>query len=289
MKIAAANIAPSYTLVATQGNCSGGTALLLHPTISVLDLGRLTNRNLIWARIEYQGHSLHVAVVYGPHTPGHRAQFWKHLNLLLPYRKWILVGDSNSVERPNQTSGHRNQMIGEEENNFHSLKLKYTLSDAYDLAEERFGPSYTRHIAYGNEFHWVTLDRIYLLSDAPWLEAMESLNHQAEYTLSDHMPVSIALAIGSRLPKGVKLRTYFKYDAYLMAQPEINLRLHELWEQETEGVEDPMKAYCKGWAIMRDLMKAKQQEQSIQISKIEELGKKLKECHEALPPDPSDE
>ncbi|KAL2642717.1 hypothetical protein R1flu_010304 [Riccia fluitans] len=35
-------------------------------------------------------------------------------------------------------------------------------------------------------------------------------------------------------------------------------------------------------------MKVKQREQSIQISQIEELGKKLKACHEALPPYPSD-
>ncbi|KAL2610767.1 hypothetical protein R1flu_022459 [Riccia fluitans] len=40
---------------------------------------------------------------------------------------------------------------------------------------------------------------------------------------------------------------------------------------------------------MRSFMKTKQREQSTQISQIDELGKKLKLCHEALPPCPSDE
>ncbi|KAL2624297.1 hypothetical protein R1flu_008542 [Riccia fluitans] len=152
MKIAATNIAPSYALLATQGNCGGGTALLLHPTISVKESRRLSDGNLTWARIEFQGHSFHVAVVYGPHTSSHRAQLWKRLNQALPFQKWILIGDWNSIERPDQTSGHRNLMVGEEETNFRSLKLKFALSDAYDLAEERFGPTYTRFIAYSTEF-----------------------------------------------------------------------------------------------------------------------------------------
>ncbi|KAL2623730.1 hypothetical protein R1flu_007975 [Riccia fluitans] len=67
-----------------------------------------------------------------------------------------------------------------------------------------------------------------------------------------------------------------------MGQPEVNLKLHKLWEQETEGVEDSIKAYCKGCAIMRNHMKTKQREQSLQISQIDELGRKLKACHEAL-------
>ncbi|KAL2624298.1 hypothetical protein R1flu_008543 [Riccia fluitans] len=103
------------------------------------------------------------------------------------------------------------------------------------------------------------------------------------------MPVTITLALGGRLPRGVKLRNYFKYDAHLMVQPEVNLKLRNLWDQETVGVEDSIKAYSKGWAIMRDHMKAKKREESIQISQIEELGKKLKACHEALPPYPYDE
>ncbi|KAL2610753.1 hypothetical protein R1flu_022445 [Riccia fluitans] len=67
------------------------------------------------------------------------------------------------------------------------------------------------------------LDRIYIPSDAPWFEAIEKINHQAEYTLSDHMLVTITMALGGWLPKGVKFRTYFKFDAHLMAQPEIRL------------------------------------------------------------------
>ncbi|KAL2624303.1 hypothetical protein R1flu_008548 [Riccia fluitans] len=207
----------------------------------------------------------------------------------LPYRKWILTGDWNSVKQADQTSGYKNLMVGEEESNFRSLKLKFMLSDAYDLAEERSGPHYTCHVAYGSEFRWATLDRIYLPLDVPWFEAIEAINHQAEFTLSDHMPVTITLALGGRLPRGVKLRTYFKFNAHLMAQPETNRQLRELWEFETKDVDDPIKAYCKGWAVMRNHMKVKQWEQSIQISQIDELGKKLKACHEALPLKPSDE
>ncbi|KAL2642708.1 hypothetical protein R1flu_010295 [Riccia fluitans] len=73
MKIAATNITPSYTVVASQGRNGGRTTLLLHPLIALKDSGRLTDGNLTWARADYQGHSLHVAVVYGPHTPGYRA------------------------------------------------------------------------------------------------------------------------------------------------------------------------------------------------------------------------
>ncbi|KAL2642703.1 hypothetical protein R1flu_010290 [Riccia fluitans] len=287
MKIAAINIAPSYTSLAAQGRNGGGTALFLHPTITLKESRSLPDGNLTWACAEYQGHTLHIAVVYGPHVPGLRAQLWKHLNHILPFCKWILMGDWNSMERTDQTSGHKNLMVGEEESNFRSLKLKFALSDAYDLAEERKGPYYTRHIAYGAKFRWATLDRIYLPSDAPWFEAVEVINHQAEFTLSDHMPVSISLALGSHLPRGVKFRTYFKCDAHLMAQVETNLKLRELWTRETNEVKDPVKAYCKGWAIMRKHMKDMQREQATQVSQIEELGKRLKACHESLPLNPS--
>ncbi|KAL2610757.1 hypothetical protein R1flu_022449 [Riccia fluitans] len=288
MKIVAMNIAPSYFSIAAQGIGGGGTEpLLFHPSISVKEPGRLSDGNLTWTRVEFQGHLLHFAAVYGPHTPGLRTCFWKRLNLILPFRKWILLGDWNSVERADQTSGYKNLMVGEEENNFRSLKLKFALSDAFDLAEKRSGPHYVRHIAYASEFRWATLDRIYLPSDAPWFETIESINHQADYTLSDHMLVTVALALGGRLPRGIKFRTYFKFDAHLMAQPEVNQTLRALWETETKELDDPIKAYCKGWAAMRKHMKEKQREQAIQISLIDELGKKLKTCHETLPLNPS--
>ncbi|KAL2610763.1 hypothetical protein R1flu_022455 [Riccia fluitans] len=274
---------------AASGRNGGGAALLLHHLITLKDSGRLPDGSLTWAQANYQGHSLHVAVMYGPHTPGYRTQFWKRLSLILPFHKWIFLGDWNSVERADQTFGHKNLMIGEEQQNFRSLKLKFALSDAYDVAKERKGPCYTRHIAYGVEFRWAALDRIYLPTDAPWFEAIESINHQAKYALSDHMPVSVSLALGGRLPRGIKLRTYFKFDAHLMALPEINRRLRDLWEQETKQVEDPVKAYCKGWAIMRDYMKVKQREQNTHISQIDELGTRLKACHENLSLHPSDE
>ncbi|KAL2642721.1 hypothetical protein R1flu_010308 [Riccia fluitans] len=178
-------------------------------------------------------------------------------------------------------------MVGEEENKFRSLKLKFALSDTYDLAKESSWPHYIRHIAYGSKFRWATLDRIYLPLDSSWYEAVESINHQADYTLSDHMLVTIALALGGRFPRGIKFRTYFRFDAHLMAQPDVNQTLRPLWDLETKEMEDPVLAYCKGWAAMRKYMKVKQREQAIQISLIDELGKKLKACHEALPPNPS--
>ncbi|KAL3680062.1 hypothetical protein R1sor_023018 [Riccia sorocarpa] len=288
-KLAAANIAPKYTMIAAQGKRGGGTAILLHPSITLKDSGRMADGNLTWARIEFQGHSIHIAAVYGPHSPGARAQFWKRLNQFLPYRQWILMGDWNSVERPDQTSGTRNVMSGDEETNFRSLKLKFSLSDAFDLAEQRKGPHYTRHIQYNSEFRWSTLDRIYLPSDAVWFEAVEGIDHQAEYTLSDHMPVTIDLALGGRLPRGLKFQTYFKFDAHLMAQLETQTRLKELWNQATSDEHDPIKAYHKGWGLIHDHMKAKQREQRAQISQIDELGKKLKALHEQLPQDPTKE
>ncbi|KAL3680059.1 hypothetical protein R1sor_023015 [Riccia sorocarpa] len=257
MKMAATNIAPSYTMVAAQGRGGGGTALLLHPSIQLKESGRMEDGNLTWARIEYQGHSFHIASVYGPHIPGARTQFWKRLNLFLPYRKWILIRDWNAVERADQTSGTRNIMIGDEEVNFRSLRLKFSLSDVYDIAEEKSGPHYTRYITYNSEFRWATLDRIYLPTDADWFEAVETIDHQAQYTLSDHMPVHDSLKV--------------------------------LWEESTNGVEDPIKAYHKGWAAMRDRMKTLQREQRNQISEIEDLGIKLKTLHENLPQEPSRE
>ncbi|KAL2642716.1 hypothetical protein R1flu_010303 [Riccia fluitans] len=118
MRIAASNIAPSYTLIASQGRGGGGTALFLHPTITVMEHGFMSYGNLTWARMDFQGHSIHLAVVYDLHTPGRRAQFWNRLNQVLPFRKWIILGDWNSVERPDQMSGCRNLMTGVEEDNF---------------------------------------------------------------------------------------------------------------------------------------------------------------------------
>ncbi|KAL3690988.1 hypothetical protein R1sor_004639 [Riccia sorocarpa] len=187
MKIAALNIAPTYTLIAAQGRGGGGTALLLHP----------------------------------------------------------------------------------------SVQLKES------------GPHYTRYINYNSEFRWSTIDRIYLPTDGDWFEAVEVIDHQAQYTISDHMLVTIDLVLGGRLPRGIKFKLYFKFDAHLMAQPEVHSSLKQVWEEATECTDDPIKAYHKRWAAMRERMKVLQREQRAQISKIKELGTKLKKLHEHLPPAPT--
>ncbi|KAL2635946.1 hypothetical protein R1flu_007425 [Riccia fluitans] len=55
MTIAATNIAPSYTMVASQGRNGGGTVLLLHPPIALKDSGKLSDGNLTRAQVDYQG------------------------------------------------------------------------------------------------------------------------------------------------------------------------------------------------------------------------------------------
>ncbi|KAL3695532.1 hypothetical protein R1sor_009608 [Riccia sorocarpa] len=185
MKLMALNVAPAYQLLAAQGRNGGGTALLLHSSIQIQESGFLPD--------------------------GH---------LVLPYKKWTFLGDWNVVELPEQSSGTRNLLEGAEEVAFRAMKLRFCITDTRYLAEEKLGPKYTRYCFYrnGEEFRWSTIDRIYVPTDWEDLQMVETSDHKANYTLSDHFPVCVDLQLGGLLRKRQSVRTYFKFDWVLMAK-----------------------------------------------------------------------
>lgn len=101
-----------------RGEGTGGTALLIHRSIKIWASGTSEDEYVTWAQVEKGGHEWHIALVYGPHSPGARAEHWTKLRNLFPHTNVILCGDWNLVENPLDSSGELQVLGGAEELTF---------------------------------------------------------------------------------------------------------------------------------------------------------------------------
>ncbi|KAL3685981.1 hypothetical protein R1sor_004003 [Riccia sorocarpa] len=78
-----------------------------------------------------------ITSVYSPNFSSQRLQIWKSLRMQLPYRPWILCGDMNMVETPEDASGESPLLKGSERVEFHSyFKVDPTILTHPKLMEQ---------------------------------------------------------------------------------------------------------------------------------------------------------
>ncbi|OAE26480.1 hypothetical protein AXG93_815s1430 [Marchantia polymorpha subsp. ruderalis] len=272
-----------------RGEGTGGTALLIHRSFRVLQQGTSEDGYVTWAQIEKGGHEIYIASIYGPHTPGARAAHWAHLRNMFPHTNIILCGDWNMVERSTDASGERQVLGGAEGLTFTEFRAKHNLIDLREIVAETRGPLHTRWSAYGGDPRWARLDRVYFSHGGRWLAAARYLHHNAENTLSDHLPVSASIEVGTVVCEDGRLSltgpTTFKWSPSLLAKPQIQEEIKKIWGKLAHRKDDPRKLYYKGTTQVRNFLRAKQKEQRARLSRIHELQREIEDLHTNRPGD----
>lgn len=272
-----------------RGEGTGGTALLIHKSFRIITSGRSEDGYITWAQLEKGGHEIYVASVYGPHSPGARASHWAKLRGMFPHTNVILCGDWNMVEHYEDSSGERQLLGGAEDSAFTEFRVKHNLQDLRSIVAENRGPLHTRWSAYGGEPRWARLDRIYLSHAGRWLAAAHYLQHHAGNTLSDHLPITTSVEVGTVVCTDGKLSlagpTTFKWSPSLLGKPQIQEGVRKIWAKLLRRTDDPRKTYHKGMMQVRNFLRAKQKDQRARLSCIQELQQEIADIHQSRPKD----
>ncbi|OAE26838.1 hypothetical protein AXG93_1429s1030 [Marchantia polymorpha subsp. ruderalis] len=270
-----------------RGEGTGGTALLIHKSLKIRASGTSEDGYVTWAQVEKGGHEVYIASVYGPHSPGGRAAHWTQLRNLFPHTNVILCGDWNMVDNASDSSGERQVLGGAEEMAFTEVRTKHNLQDVREIAAEVRGPLHTRWSAYGGDPRWARLDRIYFSHAGRWLAAAHYLQHHAGITLSDHLPVTTSVDIGTVVCADGRLSlagpTTFKWSPSMLGKPQIQAGIQRIWKKLECRSDDLRKVYHKGTTQVRNFLRAKQKEQRARISHIQELQLEIADLHSSPP------
>jgi exonuclease III len=90
-------IFPTYKhIIAYPNKGCGGTAILVHPSLKIVNSGAIT-RGLVWVSINLAQEEIHLASVYAPNTYTDRISLWKALYSAASLGKWLIAGDYNMV------------------------------------------------------------------------------------------------------------------------------------------------------------------------------------------------
>ncbi|OAE30687.1 hypothetical protein AXG93_402s1000 [Marchantia polymorpha subsp. ruderalis] len=134
--------------------------------------------------------------------------------------------------------------------------------------------------AYEGDPRWARLDWIDFSHAGTWLAAVRYLHHHAGNTLSNHLPVSVLLEVGTVVCTDGRLSltgpTTFKWSPSLLGKSQEGVR--RIWEKQERRTDDPRKIYHKGTTQVRNFLRAK-------LSLIQELQQEIVDLHNNRPGD----
>ncbi|KAL3700842.1 hypothetical protein R1sor_018864 [Riccia sorocarpa] len=76
----------------------GGTALILHRSVQVVQLGTGGNGRLAWAKIQLGDEQVGIMTIHAPNKRRVRMEFWSQVQEIMGDKKWCIFGDFNQVE-----------------------------------------------------------------------------------------------------------------------------------------------------------------------------------------------
>ncbi|CAM6094721.1 unnamed protein product [Calypogeia fissa] len=140
----------------------GGSTLLIHPDLRVRHSGTLDQGRAVWVQLEKDGANFSVLCIYGPSTPRSGALLWHELLTALPRDNWIICGDFNMTESPEDTTGGSNLLSGWELEAWRRFKVKHNLKDALLELGCVTGSHFTWRRRRGDSLVQSRIDRMYL-------------------------------------------------------------------------------------------------------------------------------
>jgi exonuclease III len=170
----------------------GGSALLLHPLLTVTSSGILDEGRATWVIVSHPEGPVGLASIYAPNSSRLWATLWEELKTTLPSAQWILSGDYNMTENRSDSTGISPSLQGRELEAWRLFKTRFNLQDAHSIAGKIDGALYTWRRTRGQELVQSRIDRFYI-SDGGWsMDSIEKLQHNGAQALSDHDPIVLS-------------------------------------------------------------------------------------------------
>ncbi|KAL3696995.1 hypothetical protein R1sor_011071 [Riccia sorocarpa] len=244
-------------------NNKGGSALVIDNRYKVIDSGVKGDGSVAWAKIDTKSKGvIGVISLYASTKTVHRIPLWCWLEELMEGGRWILIGDFNSVELPDDTQGNSNLLNGTELRKWKSLARTTELTDVFFTAITRRSPRFTRHRVRLDRIEFARLDRCYLTDGADWVEHVKELVHDGSSGLSDHYPVVVELQLAPEDASGAKpWRTYFKFRVEEMRSESVRAQVEQAWTSHPPRVSDPLVKWELGWKRVKKIMQRIRKEQ----------------------------
>ncbi|KAL3690264.1 hypothetical protein R1sor_016573 [Riccia sorocarpa] len=233
----------------------GGTALIVQEGIDVLASGVSGRGRLAWAKTQVGQMQIGFISVHAPNKRRLRVSFWQEVRRLISDGgQWVVLGDYNHVELPEDSRGRSAVLKGREERLWKQMCLDFGLVDGYFCAASIEGPRFTRIAKKVTRFDYARLDRIYISGGASWLDHVKTICHKGFSALSDHIPVvgelQLTPVVASRKPEN-----YFKFNQYDFRDPEVMRKAREVWEQENAHVKDDRRRWLRAWQRVQYVVK----------------------------------
>ncbi|KAL3676158.1 hypothetical protein R1sor_026106 [Riccia sorocarpa] len=284
-----ASLIHGATIVADLNNeARGGTAMLIDPSVRVLNTGTKGDGSCAWAKIQTSRGEVTVCSVYAPGTPQERRVLWDWMVQTLAEGQWIISGDFNMVEYVEDSRGPTAVLRGEELQKWRILSEEWNLSDCWLNAFEREGPWYTRHALRGDRVDQSRLDRIYLSKYGEWVHSVQKVEHIGGKRVSDHIPVVATLQLKEKSERRLKKTTYLKFDHKILETAEVYDEAKKLWSDHPSGNLDPRVKWILAWRRLKTMFKRIQRERSSKISDLEKKEEELKNIRIRLEYDTSE-
>ncbi|KAL3690449.1 hypothetical protein R1sor_016758 [Riccia sorocarpa] len=200
----------------------GGNALIINPRIRVSETGVSGFGGAAWATVHTASGSIRIASLHAPNTKEGRQTFWGWWDEQMDDEDWILAGDFNNVELPEDSKGKSALMHGAEERTWRIWANRTDSIDAYLTAARTTGGLFTRMAFCGHRYDQARLDRFYLTNRGEW-------NSQKRWELGWGRIRQIL-----REEKGKQERQYRQVEDIRREVEELRLKM----EQEGEGTEE---------------------------------------------------
>lgn len=139
-----------YQRVISKANIGrGGTTLLYHPSLKIINSGMLSLGRAAWAQFQLNTTTLSIAIVYAPSDSVRaRAYLWHQLKGKLPDGQWVILGDFNMTENPINSSGPSLLLNVWQKESWRLLKTWLDLVDAFSLPCEFIGIHFTKRAVH---------------------------------------------------------------------------------------------------------------------------------------------
>ncbi|KAL3696729.1 hypothetical protein R1sor_010805 [Riccia sorocarpa] len=114
-----------------------------------------------------------------------------------------------------------------------------------------------------------------------WIQVIEvlSLTHHAEFTQSDHLPITLVLQLSETFqPPPQHYRTYYKVDQALLHDPQIKANLEAVWDDFQMG-EHTMPRYLASCETQLRILKQEQRRLDSHLHQLPALEAELAELH----------
>ncbi|KAL3685485.1 hypothetical protein R1sor_003507 [Riccia sorocarpa] len=188
-----------------------------------------------------QGITFGVVSVYSPNSPSRRQQLWRNLRTYLPFRPWIIRGDMNMVELPEDVSGDSPMLKGAEKVEFQRLVAKFNLLDGRYTALEAWGPKYTHHFPV---------------------------------SLRLSSPDAFLLTTGSK-------SSYFKVDPSILSDPELLHQIQRIWREFEQRPQFQLEEYARTWSEQLKTIESFQRARDQELKLLPSLELQLAALHQS--------